>query len=81
MDFRLLYAYHVFTFFFPGLRTVVNTLLHSMKMLSDVMFLFLFFLCVMALIGLQLFNGVLRNKCVSNALSKEGMNFKNSSEF
>ena len=43
---------------------MVNTLLRSLKLLSDVLVLFLFFLVVMALIGLQLFVGELRNKCV-----------------
>ena len=43
---------------------MVNTLLRSLKLLSDVLVLFLFFLAVMALIGLQLFSGELRNKCV-----------------
>ncbi|XP_015747869.1 PREDICTED: sodium channel protein 60E-like [Acropora digitifera] len=47
-----------------GLRAMVNTLLRSLKLLSDVLVLFLFFLAVMALIGLQLFSGELRNKCV-----------------
>jgi len=47
-----------------GLRAMVNTLLRSLKLLSDVLVLFLFFLAVMALIGLQLFVGELRNKCV-----------------
>ena len=45
---------------------MVNTLLRSLKLLSDVLVLFLFFLVVMALIGLQLFVGELRNKCVLN---------------
>ena len=45
---------------------MVNTLLRSLKLLSDVLVLFLFFLVVMALIGLQLFVGQLRNKCVLN---------------
>ena len=36
---------------------MVNTLLRSLKLLSDVLVLFLFFLAVMALIGLQLFSG------------------------
>lgn len=43
---------------------MVNTLLRSLKLLSDVLVLFMFFLAVMALIGLQLFVGELRNKCV-----------------
>ena len=45
---------------------MVNTLLSSLKLLSDVLILFIFFLAVMALIGLQLFCGELRNKCVLN---------------
>jgi len=45
---------------------MVNTLLRSLKLLSDVLVLFFFFLGVMALIGLQLFSGELRNKCVLN---------------
>ena len=45
---------------------MVNTLLSSLKLLSDVLILFIFFLGVMALIGLQLFSGELRNKCVLN---------------
>lgn len=51
-------------FLLLGLRAMVNTLLRSLKLLSDVLVLFLFFLVVMALIGLQLFVGQLRNKCV-----------------
>ena len=48
---------------------MVNTLLRSLKLLSDVLVFFLFFLIVMALIGLQLFVGELRNKCVLNVPS------------
>ena len=48
---------------------MVNTLLNSLKLLRDVLVLFLFFLCVMALIGLQLFVGQLHNKCVSRSSS------------
>jgi len=55
--------------FLLGLRAMVNTLLRSLKLLSDVLVLFLFFLVVMALIGLQLFVGELRSKCVLNAPS------------
>ena len=60
----------------------MNTLLQSMKMFSDVMFLFFFFLCVMALIGLQLFLGVLRNKCVWNTAEAKSREYAtNSSKF
>ena len=51
---------------FLGLKAMVNTLLRSLKLLSDVLVLFLFFLAVMALIGVQLFVGHLRQKCVLN---------------
>ena len=45
---------------------MVNTLLKSIKMLSDVLILTTFFLCVFALIGLQLFVGIMSQKCVKN---------------
>ena len=43
---------------------MVNSLLKSLKNLSDVMLLTVFFLAVFAIIGLQLFMGNLRNRCV-----------------
>lgn len=46
-----------------GLRMMVNTLLSSIKMLWDVLILTMFFICIFALVGMQLFVGVLRNKC------------------
>ncbi|XP_016534068.1 sodium channel, voltage gated, type VIII, alpha subunit b isoform X3 [Poecilia formosa] len=48
----------------PGLKTIVGALIQSVKKLSDVMILTVFCLSVFALIGLQLFMGNLRNKCV-----------------
>ena len=55
---------------------MVNTLLRSLKLLSDVLVLFLFFLAVMALIGLQLFSGELRNKCVLNVVDNSSMSLQ-----
>jgi len=49
-----------------GLKTMVNALLKSMRMLGDVLVLTLFFICVFALVGLQLFVGVLHNRCVND---------------
>uniref|UniRef100_A0A4W3HRE9 Sodium channel protein n=1 Tax=Callorhinchus milii TaxID=7868 RepID=A0A4W3HRE9_CALMI len=48
----------------PGLKTIVGALIQSVKKLSDVMILTVFCLSVFALIGLQLFMGNLRNKCI-----------------
>uniref|UniRef100_A0A8D0G1S3 Sodium channel protein n=1 Tax=Sphenodon punctatus TaxID=8508 RepID=A0A8D0G1S3_SPHPU len=48
----------------PGLKTIVGALIQSVKKLLDVMILTVFCLSVFALIGLQLFMGNLRNKCV-----------------
>uniref|UniRef100_A0A4X2KG78 Sodium channel protein n=1 Tax=Vombatus ursinus TaxID=29139 RepID=A0A4X2KG78_VOMUR len=50
----------------PGLKTIVGALIQSVKKLADVMVLTVFCLSVFALIGLQLFMGNLRNKCVRN---------------
>lgn len=48
----------------PGLKTIVGALIQSVKKLADVMILTVFCLSVFAMIGLQLFRGVLRQKCV-----------------
>ncbi|XP_051986096.1 sodium channel protein type 2 subunit alpha-like isoform X10 [Xyrauchen texanus] len=48
----------------PGLKTIVGALIQSVKKLSDVMILTVFCLSVFALIGLQLFMGILRQKCL-----------------
>lgn len=47
-----------------GLKTIVGALIQSVKKLSDVMILTVFCLSVFALIGLQLFMGNLRHKCL-----------------
>ena len=50
---------------------MVNSLLKSLKNLSDVMLLTVFFLAVFAIIGLQLFMGQLRNRCVIDPLPED----------
>lgn len=54
---------------------MVNSLLRSLKLLSDVLVLFMFSLCVLALIGLQLFSGELRNKCVQLPIPNTSIEF------
>ncbi|KAG8447011.1 hypothetical protein GDO86_014453, partial [Hymenochirus boettgeri] len=61
--FRVLRALKTITVI-PGLKTIVGALIQSVKKLADVMILTLFCLAVFALIGLQLFMGNLRQKCV-----------------
>ena len=51
----------------PGLKTIVGALIQSVKKLADVMILTVFCLSVFALIGLQLFMGNLRQKCVRSS--------------
>jgi hypothetical protein len=48
----------------PGLKTIVDALIQSVMRLRDVMVLTGFVLSVFALIGLQLYMGILRRKCV-----------------
>ncbi|NWV10028.1 SCN5A protein, partial [Ptilonorhynchus violaceus] len=50
----------------PGLKVIVGALIQSVKKLADVMILTVFCLSVFALIGLQLFKGNLRQKCIKN---------------
>ncbi|KAG8510394.1 Sodium channel protein type 9 subunit alpha, partial [Galemys pyrenaicus] len=52
----------------PGLKTIVGALIQSVKKLSDVMILTVFCLSVFALIGLQLFMGNLKYKCLRDTL-------------
>ncbi|XP_065789094.1 sodium channel protein type 5 subunit alpha isoform X3 [Muntiacus reevesi] len=61
----------------PGLKTIVGALIQSVKKLADVMVLTVFCLSVFALIGLQLFMGNLRHKCVRNFTILNGTNSTN----
>ncbi|XP_073351599.1 sodium channel, voltage-gated, type I like, alpha b isoform X6 [Pagrus major] len=61
----------------PGLKTIVGALIQSVKKLSDVMILTVFCLSVFALIGLQLFMGNLRQKCVRLPVSTNATNSTN----
>uniref|UniRef100_A0A8C3VB60 Sodium channel protein n=1 Tax=Catharus ustulatus TaxID=91951 RepID=A0A8C3VB60_CATUS len=71
----------------PGLKTIVGALIQSVKKLSDVMILTVFCLSVFALIGLQLFMGNLKNKCLfwpsenSTAFEKYVVPYFNDTEF
>ncbi|CAF3187423.1 unnamed protein product [Rotaria sp. Silwood2] len=60
----------------PGLKTIVNALIQSFIALRDVAVLSSFILSIFALVGLQLYMGVLRQKCVPTYES-----FLNSSKF
>ncbi|XP_040208697.1 sodium channel protein type 4 subunit alpha-like isoform X6 [Rana temporaria] len=53
----------------PGLKTIVGALIQSVRKLADVMILTVFCLSVFALIGLQLFMGHLKQKCVRDFTS------------
>nr|ABH12275.1 putative voltage-gated sodium channel [Cyriopagopus schmidti] len=50
----------------PGLKTIVGAVIESVKNLKDVIILTLFSLSVFALLGLQIYMGVLSQKCVIN---------------
>uniref|UniRef100_A0AAQ4Q2H4 Sodium channel protein n=1 Tax=Gasterosteus aculeatus aculeatus TaxID=481459 RepID=A0AAQ4Q2H4_GASAC len=61
--FRVLRAFKAISVI-PGLKTIVGALFQSVKKLVHVMILTVFCLSVFALIGLQLFMGHLKQKCV-----------------
>ena len=48
----------------PGLKTIVSAIVYSVKNLQDVIILTVFMLAIFALMGLQLYMGVLGQKCV-----------------
>lgn len=47
-----------------GLKIIINALLKSLRQLGDAILLSLFCMMVLALFGLQVYRGELRNKCV-----------------
>lgn len=51
---------------FIGLKTIVGALLEAVIRLRDVGILTSFVLSIFALVGMQLYSGRLRNKCVLN---------------
>lgn len=59
-----------------GLKTIVAALIQSVKKMVDVMILTVFALAVFALIGLQLFMGNLRQKCVRWPIETNGTAFE-----
>ena len=48
----------------PGLKTIVGALMEAVRRLRDVIILTLFVLSIFALVGLQIYQGTLLNKCV-----------------
>lgn len=64
--------------FLSGLKTIVGALIQSVKKMVDVMILTNFALAVFALIGLQLFMGNLRHKCIRWPISNSTMDDYNS---
>nr|AKH03687.1 voltage-gated sodium channel alpha subunit LNav14a21+ [Lymnaea stagnalis] len=50
----------------PGLKTIVGALLEAVRRLRDVMILTIFVLSIFALVGMQLYSGSLRHKCIKN---------------
>ncbi|XP_062583302.1 sodium channel protein 1 brain-like isoform X2 [Saccostrea cucullata] len=50
----------------PGLKTIVGALLRAFKLLFEVIILTTFCLMIFALFGLQVYVGILRQKCVAN---------------
>nr|WAX25741.1 sodium channel protein type 4 subunit alpha A [Takifugu obscurus] len=68
--FRVLRALKTITVI-PGLKTIVAALIQSVKKMVDVMILTVFALAVFALVGLQLFMGNLRHKCIRWPIANE----------
>lgn len=56
--------YEMYFFCISGLKTLVGALLRAFKLLFEVIVLIAFCLAVFALFGLQVYMGVLRQKCV-----------------
>nr|AWJ68265.1 putative voltage-gated sodium channel 3 [Hirudo verbana] len=58
----------------PGLKTIVGALMEAVRRLRDVMILTVFVLSIFALVGLQIYQGTLKNKCVHDLPSNKMVN-------
>lgn len=66
----------------PGLKTIVGAVIESVKNLRDVIILTVFSLSVFALLGLQIYMGVLTQKCVRKFdFSKENWTHEDYNDF
>ncbi|XP_064475313.1 sodium channel protein para-like isoform X2 [Ornithodoros turicata] len=69
----------------PGLKTIVGAVIESVKNLRDVIILTMFSLSVFALLGLQIYMGVLSQKCIvpppDNLSEAEYANYLNNETF
>ena len=61
---NLCYANFFSPHFHSGLKTIVGAVIESVKNLRDVIILTMFSLSVFALMGLQIYMGVLTQKCI-----------------
>ena len=65
---------------FSGLKTIVGAVIESVKNLRDVIILTVFSLSVFALLGLQIYMGVLTQKCIRNFPEDLAAKYLNSSD-
>jgi hypothetical protein len=49
---------------FTGLKTIIGALMEAVRRLRDVIILTVFVLSIFALIGLQIYQGTLKQKCI-----------------
>ena len=67
----------IFFFIFSGLKTIVGAVIESVKNLRDVIILTIFSLSVFALLGLQIYMGVLTQKCIKNFPEEYAKRYQN----
>ncbi|XP_013413556.1 sodium channel protein 1 brain [Lingula anatina] len=80
--FRVLRAFKTFAIL-PGLKTIISAVFKSMKMLAEVMVLIVFCMTVLSLFAIQLYMGLLLNKCIEipPATLPNGTNFTTYHEY
>ncbi|XP_076844007.1 sodium channel protein type 4 subunit alpha A [Brachyhypopomus gauderio] len=78
--FRVLRALKTVTII-PGLKTIVRALIQSVKQMGDVVILTVFALAVFTLIGLQLFMGNLRHKCIRWPIPNNTLDYDATSDY
>jgi len=64
-----------------GLKTIVGALMEAVRRLRDVMILSVFVLSIFALVGLQLYQGSLRARCIRETPEYDNMTLAERKEF
>ena len=78
---NLVFKFYLLFFFLSGIRILVTLLLDTLPMLGNVFLLCVLILMVFAIIGVQLWQGILRNRCFLDLPSNASLYLNNHTRY